>query len=173
MVETETKKKLTLEEFFQLPYENIELINGDVVQEPSPTYGHQKILVNIVGEISFHLRNNYRGDLIVAPADVLLDKNVLQPDILFISKERLNIITDGKVSGAPDVVLEIISPSNAFNDTKVKFDIYEQFGVKEYFIIYPDDKTVVKYVLANGKYHEQYREIGLIKSEVIDCEVSI
>jgi Uma2 family endonuclease len=172
MVETGIKKKMTLEEFMQLPDEHIELINGQVVNEPAPTYGHQKILGNIHAEISFQLRNNSLGDLIVAPVDVLFGKDVLQPDMLFILNDRLPIVVDGKVTEAPDVVFEIISPSNSFNDTKVKFDIYEQFGVKEYFIIYPDDKTVVKYTLVNGKYHEEYREIGVIKSEVIECSIS-
>ena len=104
--------------------------------------------------------------------DVLLGENVLQPDLIFISKDRLGIVTDGKIKEVPDVVFEIISPSNSFRDTKVKFDIYERFGVKEYIIVYPDDKTVVKYVLIDGKYHEQYRDTGFVKSEAMSCEVN-
>ena len=92
--------------------------------------------------------------------------------LIFISNERLDIIRDGKVSEAPNVVFEITSFSNAFRDTKIKFDIYEHFGVKEYFIVYPDDKTVVKYVLTDGKYREQYRETGFVKSEAMGCEVN-
>jgi Uma2 family endonuclease len=172
MVETETKKKITLEEFLKLPYERIQLIDGDVVNEPAPNYEHQKVLSNIHAQISFQLRDNILGDLVVAPVDVLFGKNVLQPDMLFILKDRLDIVADGKVTAAPDVAFEIISESNSFNDTKIKFDIYQQFGVKEYFIIYPEDKTVVKYVLVEGKYHEQYREIGVVKSEIIGCNIN-
>ena len=156
----------------QLPYENIELIDGNMVQEAAPGYGHQRIVVDIVTDINIQVRKNKTGQVVVAPIDVLLGAHVLQPDLAFISNERLNIIQDGKIKDAPDAVFEIISPSNAFKDTKVKFDIYEQFGVKEYFIVYPDDKTVVKYVLTNSRFHEEYREIGFVKSEAIGCEVN-
>ena len=172
MISTEVKKKLTVEEFMQLPDVNIELIDGQIVQEPTPTYGHQKIVGDILVEIAIQLRQSKKGQIVTAPMDVFIGDNVVQPDLLFISTERLNIVQEGKIKDAPDVVFEIISPSNSFRDTKVKFDIYEQFGVKEYFIVYPDDKTVVKYVLSNGKFHEEYREIGFVRSELMSCEVN-
>ncbi|HWB64390.1 MAG TPA: Uma2 family endonuclease [Chitinophagales bacterium] len=172
MIETEVKKKITLEEFMQLPDENIELINGQIVQEPTPVYGHQKISVIIASEIYAQLKDNNRGDIIAAPMDVILGENVLQPDLLFIAAGRLSIAGSGRVVGPPDVVFEIISPSNAYRDTKEKFDLYEQFGVEEYFIVYPDDKMVVKYALSDGKYHEAYRETGIVKSEIIGCDIS-
>lgn len=173
MIETEVKKKITLEEFFQIPEERIELIDGYVVrEEESPLYEHQRVITNIISEITWQLKKSHRGEVVPAPMDVLLGEHVVQPDILFIAAERLNIIIDGRIKGSPDVVFEIISPSNAFKDTKVKFDIYQQFGVKEYFIVYPNDKTVVKYVLQEGKFHEQYREIGFVKSDIIACAIN-
>jgi Uma2 family endonuclease len=172
MIETEMTNKITLEEFWKLPYENVEYINGHVVHEESPIYEHQRISVSLVGEIYAQLKKTRLGEIVSAPMDVVIGELVVQPDLLFIARERLNIIQDGKVKGAPDVVVEIISPSNAFHDTKVKFDIYQQFGVKEYFIVYPDDKTVIKYVLVDGKYHEEYREIALVKSQIMGCEVN-
>ena len=172
MVGTEVKKKLSVEEFMELPDVCVELIDGQVVKEPMPTYGYQKISLSIATEIYIQLKQSHKGEIVVAPMDVFIGEHVVQPDLLFISTERLNIIKEGKIKAAPDVVFEVISPSNAFNDTKVKFDIYEQFGVKEYFIVYLDDKTVVKYVLSNGRFHEEYREIGLVKSEAIGCEVN-
>jgi Uma2 family endonuclease len=170
MISTETKKKLTMEEFMSLPYEHIELIDGNMVQEASPTYGHQSIVADILTEIKIQLRESKKGNIVPAPMDVLLGSDVLQPDLIFILSDRASIVVEGKIQGTPDVVFEIISPSNAFKDTKIKFDIYEKFGVKEYFIVYPDDKTVVKYVLIEEKFHEQYREIGFVKSEVMGCE---
>ena len=172
MISTEVKKKITVEEFMELPDLNIELIDGQIVQEPTPTYGHQKISLNIATEIAIQLKQSHKGEIVTAPMDVFLGNHVVQPDLLFISTERLNIIQEGRIKDAPDVVFEIISPSNSFRDTKVKFDIYELFGVKEYFIVYPDDKTVVKYVLSNGKFHEEYREIGFVKSHAMACEVN-
>ncbi len=172
MISTEIQKKVTLEEFMKLPYENIELIDGYVVHEASPGYRHQDVVADLLTEIRIQLRETQFGKIIPAPMDVLLGENVLQPDLIFISKDRLGIVTDGKIKEVPDVVFEIISPSNSFRDTKVKFDIYERFGVKEYIIVYPDDKTVVKYVLIDGKYHEQYRDTGFVKSEAMSCEVN-
>ena len=173
MIVTELKKKLTVEEFMRLPDVNIELIDGQLVKEPTPSYGHQKISLSIAVEISNQLKQSQRGEIITAPMDVLIGGgHVVQPDLLFIATDRLGIIRDGKIQDAPDVAFEIISVSNAFNDTKVKFDIYEEFGVKEYFIIYPDDKTVVKYVLIDGKFREEYREVAVVKSEAIGCTIN-
>ena len=172
MIGTEIKKKVSLEEFMALTEEHVELIDGSVVREPAPTYGHQEIVGNIFLELGIQLKKIQSGKIVVAPLDVFLGEHVVQPDLLFISTERLTIIEDGKIKGAPDVVFEIISPSNAFKDIKVKFDIYEQFGVKEYFIVYPDDKAVIKYALVDGRFHEQYRETGFVKSEAMGCEVN-
>lgn len=172
MIETEIKKKLTVEEFMELTDVHVELIDGSIVNEPAPTYGHQVIVGDIFLEVATQLKKSKLGRIVVAPVDVVLGNQVVQPDLVFISNERLYIIKDGRVSETPEVVFEITSPSNAFKDTKVKFDIYEQCGVKEYFIVYPDDKTVVKYVLSNGKFHEEYREIGFVKSDIMECEVN-
>ena len=172
MIETEIKKKVTLTEFMDLTEVHVELIDGCIVNEPAPTYGHQVIIGDIFLEVATQLKKNKLGKIVVAPVDVVLGEQVVQPDLVFISNARLNIIKNGRLSESPEVVFEITSPSNAFKDTKVKFDIYEQFGVKEYFIVYPDDKTVVKYVLTEGKFREQYREIGFVKSEVMGCEVN-
>lgn len=167
---TDEKKKMTLEEFMKLSDVSVELIEGNVVKEPTPSYGHQAIVVNILVEIANSINKNNTGKVVVAPMDVFLEETVVQPDVLFISTERLSIIKEDKIKGAPDVVFEVISPSNSHNDTKVKFDIYEKYGVKEYYLVYPEDRTVVKYVLIDGKYHEQYREKGIVRSESMNLE---
>lgn len=169
MILTEEKKKVTPAEFMQLNEVNVELIDGEIVREPTPDYGHQFLSGNLYFKILQALHANGKGQSVCAPMDVVLGEYVVQPDILFISTERLHIIVDGKITAAPDVVFELVSPSNAFNDTKRKFDIYERYGVKEYFLVYPEDKTVVKYALQNNRYHEVYREKGLVTSEAMDC----
>lgn len=163
---------MSLEEFMKLPYERAELIDGVayVNEEVSPTYEHQSSAVRIVGKLLARLAETGTGELLFAPLDVYLGEMVLQPDLLFIAEANKSIIESTGLHGAPDVIFEIVSPSNAHHDLKVKFDIYEMHGVKEYFVVYPEDKTVVKYALYEGRYHEQYREQGLIKSEIIDCE---
>ena len=172
MILTVEKKKMTHEEFMQLPDVCVEFIDGYVVKEPTPLYGHQEVSVNLVVQIFTRLQSNNKGKIVTTPLDVFLDDDIVQPDLLFMSAERIGQLLgeDGKVHGAPDVVFEIISPSTAIKDTNKKFKIYEQHGVKEYFIVYPDDKMVIKYVLENGMYHEQYREIGFVQSEPMGCE---
>jgi len=172
MIGAETQKKVTLEEFAQLSDVCVELIHGRIVRKPTPNYEHQKTVGSILGELVLELRKNHKGEAILSPIDVFIAGHVLQPDLLFIATERLGIIGEEKIKGSPDVIFEVTEYATNFNDTKVKFDIYEQFGVKEYFIVYPDDKTVVKYVLTDGKFHEQYREIGFVKSEAMNCEVN-
>lgn len=170
MILTDGKKKISLEEFMQLEDTHVELINGYVIKEPTPSYGHQTVVLDILIEIANRVRKNEIGQVLAAPMDVFLDDIVVQPDILFITTERLSIIQDDKIKNAPDVVFEVISPSNTHNDTKVKFDIYEKYGVKEYFLVYPEDKTVIKYILVDGRYHEQYREKAFVNSEAMKCE---
>jgi Uma2 family endonuclease len=85
--------------------------------------------------------------------DVKLDEgNVLQPDILYITEERKDIIKD-RVEGAPDLVIEILSPSNAYYDLRQKKNIYEKYGVKEYIIVDPIEQSAELYALKNGTYY--------------------
>ena len=172
MILTDEKKKMSLEEFMKLPYERAELIDGIafVNEDWSPTYGHQSSASKIVGKLLARWAGSSEGEVLFAPIDVFLGDAVVQPDVLFISESSKNIIEEDGLHGAPDVIFEIISPSNAHHDLKVKFHIYETHGVKEYFIVYPEDKEVVKYVLIDGKYHEQYREIAFVKSAIMDVE---
>ncbi len=112
---------------------------------PSPRYKHQKI----VGEIFFALRSYLEthpiGEVIVAPSDVELgNQDVYEPDIYFISKERLGIVTEQGVTGAPDLVVEVLSPSTARLDYR-KRDKYGATGVKEMWLVSERAKTVEIY----------------------------
>jgi Uma2 family endonuclease len=81
------------------------------------------------------------------------DGNVLKPDILYISPERKEEIVKDRIEGAPDLVVEILSPSNAYYDLRLKKDIYEKYGVKEYIIIDPIARNADLYVLQDGVYY--------------------
>jgi len=91
---------------------------------------------------------------------------VVQPDLLFISKERLNIIEKRGVFGPPDLVVEIISPSTALFDATTKRDIYERFGIREYWLVSPEEKMVEVFTLEEGRYKifSQARQAGKIQS---------
>jgi Uma2 family endonuclease len=88
------------------------------------------------------LRNNCLGEVFDAPIDVILGEHIVQPDILFITRERLDIIGELNIQGAPDLVVEILSPSTAARDKKKKGRLYFKHGVKEYWLVDPDAKWV-------------------------------
>jgi len=156
MLTVEKKKKYTAEDYMLLeegaPFQ---LINNDLVMSPSPIPLHQLISVRIVyAMLSFLNSINDNGFLVCAPMDVKLDEgNVFQPDILYITEKRKAEIIKDRIEGAPDLIIEILSPSNAYYDLRQKKDIYEKYGVKEYIIIDPIAENAELYALKNGAYY--------------------
>jgi Uma2 family endonuclease len=148
------KKKYTFEDYLKTPEdERYELIEGELLMTPSPVPKHQRIS----GKIDFILRKfvteNNIGEVFYAPCDVLLDEeNVVQPDILFISKERLGIIGEKNIQGVPDLVIEIISESTAYRDLVQKKKLYARFGIKEYWIVVPGEESIEVYILKDNTY---------------------
>lgn len=138
------KKKYTYEDYLKTPEdERYELIEGELIMTPSPVTYHQWISKNILYELEKFVREKKIGKVFDAPCDVYLDdENVFQPDVLFVSKERENIIREKNIQGAPDLIIEILSENTAYNDLVKKKRLYAQFGVKEYWIVDPLEKTV-------------------------------
>ncbi len=130
-----------------------QIINGKEILMPSPLSIHQKISANLFFEISFFVRKTKAGEVYSAPLDVILEEGVnrVQPDILFVRQDRLNIISDF-VRGAPDLVIEIISPSSFELDTVEKKELYARFDVPEYWIVEPRLKLIEVFSLEGGKY---------------------
>lgn len=153
-----TKTRLTYEDYLNIPDDKwYELIDGELIMTPSPIPYHQWISKNIVYEIEKFARETGAGMLFNAPFDVFLDnENVLQPDVLFISKERAGVIGRRNIQGAPDLVVEILSESTAYYDLVKKKRLYAKFGVREYWIVDPDGKTVEIYSLKNGAFVLNY-----------------
>ncbi|MFN7792357.1 MAG: Uma2 family endonuclease [Cyclobacteriaceae bacterium] len=140
-------KEWTVEDFLRLEESNLpcELINGELFMSPAPNFTHQVVLSNLNDILKGHARTI--GAIVAfSPVDVYLDnKNVFQPDLLLVKKENLAIITERGLQGAPDLAVEIISPSNAFKDRNHKRRLYQKFGVKEYWIIDPGNRTLEIY----------------------------
>ena len=140
------KKRFTYQDYLKTPDDKqYELIEGDLVLTPSPAPYHQWI-----SKISgMRWKGSYGRKVperFLRPCDVYLDhENVLQPDILFISKERRSIIGEKNIQGAPDLVIEILSEATAYRDLVKKKKLYERFGVKEYWIVDPQEKTIEIY----------------------------
>jgi Uma2 family endonuclease len=156
--------------FYDVP-ERYEIINGvryDFLA--SPKYVHQKTIANLHWAMNAACRQ--RGEILFAPLDVHFDDdNIAQPDVIFIADKNRSIIRDGYVFGAPDLLVEILSESTGRKDKTVKKDMYERFGVKEYWLADPNYRTVDQFVLENGKYvlHDTLTEEDVLVSPHFAC----
>ena len=148
------KKKYTYEDYLKTPDDvRYELIEGDLLMTPSPVTKHQRIMRELGFELLSFVRVKDLGEIFLAPFDVHLDnENVVEPDILFISKQRLHIIGEKNVQGPPDLVIEILSESTANRDLVQKKRLYAKFGVKEYWIVIPGEEIVEIYTLKDALY---------------------
>jgi Uma2 family endonuclease len=115
---------------------------------------HQRVSVKLTVVLGIHADANDLGELYTAPCDVVLAiTSIVQPDLLFVSKERLGILTDPNVQGPPDLVIEIISPSSTKTDQDTKRKLYEQYRVQNYWIFEPLERWARAYALgADGAY---------------------
>ncbi|MFB9121153.1 Uma2 family endonuclease [Bergeyella porcorum] len=139
--------------------EKIELFKGKILaMSPAPARYHQKIVGNIHG-ILFPIFKGKKCELYTAPFDVRIPKQDKEDDKIFtVVQPDLSVICDPEkldergCIGAPDLVIEILSPGNSKKEMDVKFTLYEEAGVLEYWIVHPTEKVVWIYVLENGRY---------------------
>jgi len=125
-----------------------QLIEGELVVSPSPSWHHQRISHSLVTLIDAYLAQKPIGELAYAPMDVYLsDRDVAQPDLLFISNARRHLIAADGVHGAPDLIIEILSPSTARLDAIRKRRIYASAGVDELWLVDPAEKCVQRWRL--------------------------
>ena len=171
-----TVEKIKYEQFREMEIPDgdtniYELINGEIVRRSSPNSPHQRLSLKLIRALDRHIFGNQLGELFHPPFDVVLDdENVTQPDLLFISKKRAFIISkNGPVMGAPDLIIEILSPGTARYDRGDKKDLYERFQVKEYWIADPNNKSIEVYNLKKGRYKlvSYAAEKGAIESVVL------
>ena len=157
---TAEKKKYTVDDYMMLeegaPFQ---LINYDLVMSPSPLALHQQVLFALSETIVlYNIEQGRKGQWMYSAMDVKFDDgNILQPDILYITEERKSELIKERVEGAPDLIIEILSPSNAYYDLRQKKDLYEKYGVKEYIIVDPIAQNADLYVLRNGIYERHQR----------------
>jgi Uma2 family endonuclease len=147
----------TYEEYCRLPADGwrYEVLRGELHMTPAPNWGHQQAVLNFSFLLKLFLQGKNLGQVAIAPLDVLLPEGLarpVQPDAIFISRERSAIIRENFVEGAPDLVLEVLSPSNWFDDRREKFEIYARAGVREYWIADPKAHTIEVFALRNGAY---------------------
>ncbi|RMI09417.1 MAG: Uma2 family endonuclease [Calditrichaeota bacterium] len=168
---TTTKTKHTYADYARLPEgTRVQLIGGELVNTPAPNIRHQSVQA-VLGNAFFNfVTERNLGKVFFAPTDVYFtEEETYQPDIIFISRERLHIIGEQKIEGAPDLVVEILSESSAYYDLKHKRRVYEKFGVKEYWIVDPMEDSIEVYALREGKFKPVGQAIksGSVASELL------
>lgn len=150
----------TYEDYLKFDFDYmVELIRGFIYKmSPAPTTIHQKVAGNFHIIFGNHFKK-HKCQLFIAPTDVVLpvyntkrkqSNTVVQPDIVIVCDQSK--ITEKAIIGVPDFILEVISPHTSKKDIKYKYAVYEECGVREYWIVYPMDKLVEVLLLVDGKY---------------------
>ena len=146
-----------------------EIIEGELFMTPAPSIKHQIVSQHLFVILYNYIKKNGFGKIFYAPCDIVFsDINIVQPDLIFISKKNYEILTDLNIKGAPDLLIEILSPSTKENDRIFKKQIYEKFGVKEYWIVDPENESVEIWILKNHKY---LLELKVGKSQTIKSQI--
>ena len=136
--------------------ERLEVIKGKIFRLDTPDVSHQKISGNLYGEM-YHYFKGKSCKLFAAPFDVVLknkkgiEDSVVQPDICVVCDPK-KLENDKRCLGAPDLIIEILSPGNTKKEMRDKYELYEETGVYEYWVVRPIDKEITQFVLENDKY---------------------
>ena len=140
--------KFTYEDFVNFPNDGKrhEIIDGEHFVTPSPNTKHQAVSMNLAAILRVYLREHPIGAVFAAPFDVVFsDLDVVEPDLLYISRERAAVLTEEHVRGAPDLVVEILSASTRKTDETIKRKLYDRFDVREYWVVDPELDAVKIY----------------------------
>lgn len=162
----------TYQDYLRLPDDgyHYEVIRGELYMTAAPTIKHQDAVRNLLVALHLFVRERRQGKVYDSPVDVRLsEQTVVEPDIVFISRERLSIIKESSIEGAPDLIIEVLSPSNWVVDRRDKFVVYEAAGIGEYWIVDPDAQTVEVYSLRQDRYAllERYEPGQRVQSELL------
>ena len=169
----ETPPRTIMEVYKNLPEGTLaELIDKVIYMSPSPLFEHQDILLEIAAQLKSKLPRE-AGKVIIAPFDIYFDNesNAVQPDITVILTNNPGKL-EGQFYGSPDLLIEILSPGNSGYDTVKKKELYERFGVKEYWIVNPETKQTQGFQLQKGKYVSISDKIGKMDSPLLTIALS-
>ena len=154
----------TYDDYAALPDDGIryEIVNGVLVMTPAPSPEHQDIVGELYAALRTHIKLASLGRVFMGPIDVDLgSKNVYQPDVVVLLNEHLDRVQAKKIVGAPDLVIEVASPSTAALDRLTKYEAYARARIAEYWIVKPERQTVEVFVLEDGKY----RSLGVFSGQ--------
>jgi Uma2 family endonuclease len=167
----QAERPYTAEDLARMPDDGkrYEIIGGELIASPAPSTKHQWVSDALTAQIRVHGLQGRLGAAYFAPVDVRLGlHNIVQPDIVFVQRGNIRIVDDSGINGAPDLVIEIVSPSSRGRDRIRKSALYADSGVPEFWLVDPDTETILAQELREGRYHPIPSEDGLIRSKVLD-----
>lgn len=147
--------RLTYDDYLLLPEDGLrhEIVDGEHYVTAAPYLRHQVVSRRLTSILTTWVEAQGLGEVFAAPTDIVLSlHDVVQPDLVFVAKERLHILTERNIQGAPDLIVEILSDSTRRMDEGVKLAAYERFGVREYWIADPSRQTVKVHRLEEGRF---------------------
>jgi Uma2 family endonuclease len=150
-----TRALLTYSDYAALPDDGrrYELHHGELSVTPAPGTRHQRAIVFLITLLNEHVRSRGLGEVFVAPTDCILSNvTVVQPDVFYIAADRLTIISERGIEGAPTLVVEVLSPSTAHLDRGRKMKLYAEHNVLYYWIVDPESRSIEAYALAGAEY---------------------
>jgi Uma2 family endonuclease len=149
------ERRMTLHEYFATPEVSYpqELVDGVIRVADAPFVSHQRVVLRLALALDAHARETYAGEVFVAPIDVVFDRErplVLQPDLLFVSSQRLDIVHE-RIYGAPDLVVEVLSPRPRIGELDERLAWFAQYGVREIWLYNQFDRTLHVLGCDNGR----------------------
>jgi Uma2 family endonuclease len=147
---------LTYDDYCELPNDRnrYEILDGELSVTPAPAAKHQIALGNLHRILSVYVFANHFGRLMLAPTDLILAAtSVVQPDLIFIGNDRIQVVTERGVEGTPTLVIEILSPTTHRTDRQTKAQLYAKYGVPHYWLMDPDTHVLEAYELSGEQYN--------------------
>jgi Uma2 family endonuclease len=154
---TPASLRFTYEDYLLLPEDRrYEIIDGDLFMTPAPGTPHQRIVGNLYLRLREHVDARRLGEVLISPCDVVLSPtDVVQPDVLFVAADRAAIIGEKFISAAPDLVVEVLSPSTEDRDRTLKMKLYARSGVRELWIADTKEKRIEVFTNSGDGFREE------------------
>ena len=173
-----TTRRYTYADLLETPDDGnrYEIIDGELIVSAAPLVIHQWFLYLLSRRFGDYADRHKLGRVLFAPVDILFSTgDTVQPDLVFIRKDRMHILKAALVTGVPDVVLEVLSPSTRDRDLGIKLALYESMGVPEYWIADPEGPELTLLLPGNsGTYERALPEGGLLRSrELPNFEINL
>jgi Uma2 family endonuclease len=165
-----TVRKLTTADYEKIPADGFrhEIIDGEEFITPAPNLDHQRVVVKVTTLLENHVAGKKLGRVFVSPTDVVLSRHdIVEPDVVFVSEQRFGILTEKNIQGAPDLVIEVFSPSTQAEDRGKKLTLYQGSGIVEYWIVDPSSKTVEIREFGTTRRTRVYKEGQSFESAVL------